>query len=205
MMKSYRVILFLISLILAVSSCELETNTQITVTGTGDVVSKTVDVSPFSKFRIDGTADVFISIGDVQSVALKAQQEILDVMTFVVSSDKLTVSQQQNVNIVTDKGIQVDITVPNIEIIEINGAAHIELEGEKRDNLSIVINGTGYIEAYAMPVDNCSITVSGIGTCKVWVNNSLDVKISGVGYIYHKGDPSVSTSISGVGEVIDDN
>jgi hypothetical protein len=37
------------------------------------------------------------------------------------------------------------------------------------------------------------------------VVTSLEVTVSGIGYIFYRGDPVISSSISGIGNVMDDN
>lgn len=204
-MKETRLLLTICSLLLFFTGCEDKPNPHRVITGTGPVVSQTVEVSAFSKFALTGAADVYISIGDTQKVVLKAQQEILDVMTYVVSNDQLTVSFDSDVSVNTDEDIIIEITVPGIEGISVDGAGNFDLIGVKQDYLTIQINGSANIEAYQMPVDACDITINGVGNCWVHVNNTLYVTISGVGYVYYKGNPTVHSDISGVGNVTDDN
>jgi len=203
-MKKYYGLLISAFLILCLMGCE-EDNTNIVVTGTGDIVSKTVDISSFNSIKLVGTANVYISTGDTQKVVLKAQQEILDVMTYEVSNEELTLSFEKDVSIHTSKEIKVEITIPEIDKITLVGTGNFELSGEKQDELIIDLIGTGNVKAYNLEVDTCNITISGVGNCEVRVNNSLNVTLSGVGFVYYKGNPTVQSNISGVGNVIDDN
>ena len=46
------------------------------------------------------------------------------------------------------------------------------------------------------------ISISGSGNCRCWVENDLEVRVSGSGSVYYKGDPEkVDARISGSGKV----
>lgn len=191
-------------LILMLIGCEGDIR-QRNVYGSGPIVEKTVDMALFKGLILEGAADVYISIGDTQKVVLKAQQEILDVMTAEVNKQVLIVGFRESVNVHTDEDVIVEITVLEFNSLQVDGAGEFELSGEKQDYLDIEVNGTANIEAYDMQVDNCDITVNGVCNSWVWVLNSLDVVVNGVGHIYFRGDPTVTSSINGTGSVIDDN
>lgn len=191
-------------LIICLIGCE-DDNKDIVITGTGDIISQTVDAPSFNSIKLVGVANIYITIGDTQRVVLKAQQEILDVMTYEVSNEELTLSFEEDVSINTSEEIAVEIIIPEIDKITLIGTGNFELSGEKQDELIIELIGTGNVKAYNLEVDTCTITISGVGNCEVRVNNSLNVTLSGVGFVYYKGNPTVQSNISGVGNVIDDN
>jgi len=56
-----------------------------------------------------------------------------------------------------------------------------------------------------MKVDTCYITSTGIGDCEVNVIHILNVTISGVGNVYYKGNPTITSNITGLGQLIDVN
>ncbi len=203
-MKKYYGLLISAFLIISLIGCE-ENNKDIVITGTGDIISQTVDAPSFNSIKLVGVANIYISIGDTQKVVLKAQQEILDVMTYEVSNEELTLSFEEDVSINTLKEIAVEIIIPEIDKITLIGTGNFELSGEKQDGLIIELIGTGNVKAYNLELDTCTITISGVGNCEVRVNNSLNVTITGVGYVHYKGNPTVQSNISGVGNVIDDN
>ena len=178
-----------------------KTNENQTVIGTGDVVSIDVNVPEFHGVAVNGTCNVDIQIGESQSVRLYAQQEILDVMTCYSSEGILQIGFDPDVTTNTDKEIRAEITVASCSFVSIVGAGDFKLSGPRQSYLDIYITGAGNVDAYDMNVDECAISISGMGNCKVWVNNGLDVEISGVGIIYYKGDPVIKSNISGTGSI----
>ena len=59
------------------------------VIGTGPVVTQTLTLDEFSKIENTGVADIYVTLGSPQSVVLKAQQNIIDIMTIGVISDEI--------------------------------------------------------------------------------------------------------------------
>jgi hypothetical protein len=186
------------------SGCEDEIlNNQ--VTGVGDVVTKTLDLSSFNSISNTGVANIFVTIGDTQSVVLKAQQNIINVMTYSVTSNTLEIGLKNNIGIKESKGIIFEITIPEINEIELEGVGDFDMEGDLQDELYISHTGVGNFYVYDMEVDICHINFTGIGLCKVKVNNTLNVTITGIGKVYYRGDPTITSSITGLGSLIDDN
>jgi hypothetical protein len=172
------------------------------ITGTGPIVTRTLELSSFDKIENTGVADFYITIGSPQSVVLQAQQNIMDVMTWEVVGQTLKVGLEENVSIETQEEIRFDITVPSFTSINLVGVGNFVLSGDKQDELSINLTGVGNVLAYEMEVGSCNIVSTGVGNCQVYVTDNLTVLISGVGNVYYKGDPSVSVTLSGVGQLI---
>jgi len=106
-----------------------------------------------------------------------------------------------------------DATLPgsgniNLEIIaevvdaDISGSGNIIIAGETDQFLGF-ISGSGNIFAFDIESNNCQVRISGSGNCEVYVNDQLDVQISGSGSVRYKGNPpTVNTTITGSGSVI---
>ncbi len=160
-----------------------------------------ISTPAFTGVSVTGTCDVDSKIGETQSVVLSAQSEILDVMSHEVRDNILHIGFKHNYTVNTSEEISADITIPSVSYVAITGAGDFELEGAKQEFLDIHITGSGNVSAFNMEVTDCQITISGTGNCNVNVINSLDVQVSGVENIFFKGNPTVTTDISGVGNV----
>jgi hypothetical protein len=208
MQRSIVLIIF-ITLMLNFAGCDSDDNVtdndDNNIVGTGDVVSKTVNLPPFHSIINTAIFEVSITKGSPQKVVLKAQQNILDVMTYEVNDQKLTLGFEENISVTTSKEVEAEITVAEINNISSFGAGNFELSGTKQNELNISITGAGNVEAYNLEVDSCYITITGVGNSKVRVNNLLDVTISGVGNVYYKGNPIIISNTTGTGRIIDDN
>lgn len=193
-------------LILIATGCEENNGTDPDkVTGTGPIVTKSLDLTTFDKIENIGVANFYITIGSPQSVILKAQQNIMDVMTHEVTDQTLKVGLEKNVSIENHEEIRFEITVPAMTRIELVGVGDFVLSGDDQDELTIVLTGVGNVEAYDMKAGICTITSSGVGNCKVYVLNELTVTLTGVGNVYYKGNPVIHSTVTGVGQLINTN
>jgi hypothetical protein len=175
------------------------------IVGTGPIVTQNLDLDSFNKIENVGVANFYITIGTPQSVVLKAQQNIIDVMTYEVMNQTLKVGLQENVSIENHEEIRFDIIMESINNIELVGVGDFTLTGDDQEELTINVSGVGNIKAFDMRVGTCLITFTGVGDCEVYVIDELTVILSGVGNINYKGNPTINSTITGTGELINSN
>lgn len=189
-------------------SCHKNDDNTITnkyVSGEGKIISKTLELNSFYEIIFMSIGDVNITIGEKQSVTVKAQQNIMDVLTWEVKSNKLYLGIEENTSIQDADDITFNIVIPDLYRIKLTGVGSIEIDGDDLASLDIEFEGVGNINAYSIAIDECSIVSAGVGNCKVKVNNNLDVTLTGVGNVYYKGNPKVTSSVSGIGNLVNDN
>ena len=203
-MKTSLYLLIIAVFFLITTACD-NGNKQVQVVGSGPVVNKSLDLSAFTKIENTGVANFYITIGSPQSVVLSAQQNIMDVMTYEVREQTLIVGVKENVSIGNHEEIRFDITIPSIGKIELIGVGDFELSGDEQDELVIILMGVGTVKAFDMEVGTCIITSTGVGNCEVYVLDELTVTISGVGNVYYKGNPTINSTITGLGQLINAN
>ena len=172
------------------------------INGIGELVDQTVDLASFTKINLIGQSNISITKGDTQVIKIKAQQNILDVMTHRVSNGEFIVGFENNYKIGTNKGIFVDIITPSIiSDASISGVGKIVTCKGQQESFNITISGAGTVESFDLITNNCSIVISGTGNCNVYANKKLNVTIAGVGKISYKGHPDISQNISGTGNI----
>lgn len=202
-MKNRIHITALLLVVLILSACE--GIAYKTIVGSGEVESMEVELPAFDGVNVSGSCNVDIAIGEPQSVEFYAQAEILDVMTYEVEDGILEIGFKKGYSVNTSKEIRAEITIPGLQFTGVTGTGDYELSGAQQDRLDIFVNGVGNVDAFDMPVNTCNIRISGTSNCEVDVNEVLDVVISGVGNIWYRGDPTVNTDISGVGNIVPDS
>jgi hypothetical protein len=136
---------------------------------------------------------------------LKAQQNIIDVMTWEVKDSTLEIGLEKNVSIENSGDIRFDITIPSLSKVELTGVGNFVLSGDDQDELTIIFTGVGNVQSYNMRTVKCNITMTGVGNCQVNVIDELNVTITGVGSVYYKGNPTITSTITGTGQLIDAN
>lgn len=201
-MKNSIVVVIVLVTGFAIKSCDEVGNK--TIVGSGPVESMDVEVPAFDGVNVTGTCNVDIQIGEPQSVEFYAQSEVLDVLTYEVDDGILEIGFKRGYSIKSSEEIRAEITIPGLQFTGVTGTGDYELSGEQQERLDIYISGVGNVDAYDMPVNTCIIRISGTSNCYVHVNELLDVVIFGVGNIWYRGNPTVNTDISGVGNVIPD-
>ncbi len=167
-------------------------NNQRNVVGSGPIVSKTLTLDEFSQIENTGVANIYVTLGSPQSVVLKAQQNIIDVMTIGVVNDVLKIGVEKNVSIENAEEIRFDITIPEIISVNLTGVGDYILSGDYQEELIIILTGVGNVRAFDLEVGTCTITSTGVGNCEVRVKNTLNVTITGVGSVYYKGHPPIT-------------
>jgi hypothetical protein len=175
------------------------------IVGTGPVLTQTLTLNEFSNIENTGVADIFVTRGSPQSIVLRAQQNIIDVLTIGVQNDVLEIGLKKNVSIEKAEEITFDITIPEINSVTLTGVGEYILSGDYQEELSIMLTGVGNVRAFDQEVGTCNIAITGVGDCEVNVKNEMIVTITGVGNVYYKGHPNIDSSINGVGALIDYN
>jgi len=84
--------------------------------------------------------------------------------------------------------------------VNISGTANITLTGTA-NTLDYDSSGVGEFDAFEFPVQNAELNISGTGNAKIYVNNRLNVVISGLGTVYYKGSPVITQNITGLGSI----
>ena len=82
----------------------------------------------------------------------------------------------------------------------INGSADINLSGDTYEQ-SIDIHGSGKYFAADLHSQQAKVAIQGIGDVTVWAVDLLDVHIPGTGTVSYYGDPIISFSNPGHGEL----
>jgi hypothetical protein len=117
------------------------------------------------------------------------------VKAYALESDTLTVT-------LTGAGsIEIDSLSAERLTVNLTSAGAIVIAGQV-DQQNINLSGVGSYEAGDLRTEETSINLSGAGSAVVWVEDYLDVNVSGVGSVSYFGrDPVVRQNVTGLGSV----
>ena len=88
--------------------------------------------------------------------------------------------------------------------LRLSGAGDVQLSGYTRD-LEVTMSGAGGLDAFDLKAEYARIRISGVGGADIYVTRELDAKISGLGDVTYKGNPSIiNKSVSGLGTIQQD-
>jgi putative autotransporter adhesin-like protein len=195
------------------------TNISGGVLGSGVAAAETRPLPAFHSVDLAGSNTVAIRVGSKQSVDVRADDNLIGVVTTVVSGGILVVD---NVGFFTTKApMRVEITVPALDSVSLTGSGTIDVTGVDSKMFRAELTGSGTISADGT-TDRLDATLSGAGDCRlgqlaardvaarlegagrltVSASRSLDASVAGTGVIGYTGNPSrVTTNVTGTGAI----
>ena len=197
--------------------------TKDTIEGSGTPISEIRSVANFTKVSSEGVFEVTITQGDVQSVEITADDNIIRrVKTEVVNNELRLYLDDRNykdislkanivaerINGITNSGIG-DIVISNVDEggnfnVDNSGTGDITIVGIA-ESLTLYNEGDGTFRGFQFTVSDCDVEIFGSGDCEVHTTNALNVNIEGSGDVYYKGIPTIEANISGSGQVFNAN
>jgi Putative auto-transporter adhesin, head GIN domain len=189
--------------------------------GSGTPVTQERDLPSFAAVDLAGTNSVRVTVGPEQSVAVRADDNLLDHVTTDVSNGRLTIGELGSFTASTP--MSVDITVPNLERVALTGTGSVAVEGVRADDFAVELQGTGSILAVGaarrlhakldgdgdgqlqdLAARDVIATVSGTGRLRVHATGSLEASVPGTGSIVYSGNPTkVTESVTGTGTIVE--
>ena len=149
----------LLSIILGIVSCNY-------ITGEGPIVEKKMTVERFSGVELDGSFDVNIDQGMVQSVTVKGHENIIDELRLNVMDNVLYISLEPGSYINYELGV--NITIPDLKLARLLGSGDIQLGTfVGLSSVNLEIDGSGDIETKEESVlevnDKASVKLEAVG------------------------------------------
>ena len=199
-------------------------DTDETINGSGNLITETRGATPFTKVSSEGVFEVTIIQGATQSVEITADDNVIGRVKTRVVNDELQlyldddysysgITLRANISATRLNGL-FNSGAGNMTVTDVDedgafsvgnfGSGNISIEGSA-SSLNIVDEGSGNIGAFDFLVADGTVNIEGSGVAEVNCSDNLDVVIQGSGIVYYKGNPSVNSSISGSGRVVDAN
>lgn len=157
------------------------------VTGEGPIVEKGFAVEKFNSIELDGSFDVNLSQGTTQNVVVKGNENIIEKLRMTVSDQTLYLSLEPGSYI--NYELEVNIIVPDIEQIVLNGSGDIHLSTFVGiSDLKVQLDGSGDIKT----TDDSVVEVKGKG--EITLEGSGDIDL-------HLKANSVNATLDGSGDI----
>lgn len=84
--------------------------------------------------------------------------------------------------------------------IDLSGSSELDLEGKGKE-MEVDLSGASRLNAFDTLVDKASLDVSGASTGRVNVGETLNIRASGASKVRYRGNPHVSSDLSGSSHV----
>jgi Putative auto-transporter adhesin, head GIN domain len=108
----------LLLMVLATVACTRQ------LAGSGNVVSRQIPVSSFSKVRVSNTFVVQLSIGNPPAATVRVDDNLVGHLDVGVSGDTLRIGLKEGIS-VTHATLQADVTAPSVSAIDASGASTV--------------------------------------------------------------------------------
>lgn len=224
-MKKIGFIIFLVTLavgsILSVKSGfgKFHINFKGGVQGSGNSRTEVRNVSGFEGIRTGGAVNIEVSVQKDFKVEVEADDNLLEHVKTETSGSTLRIYTEGNIS--PKSRINVKISMPEINELEIsgasnaiisnvksdsikieaNGASKIKIDGEAK-NLELEVSGASKVEAEDLKVERADVDASGASKVTVSPINELKADASGASSIYYTGElKDVDSKTSGAASV----
>jgi len=208
---------------LFISACKKE---NLCISGHGSITTKTLSVASFTGIDLAGASNIVVSQGPIQEVKATGHPNIIDRVNTKVSGNIWDITLIDGCYENYELAFQ--ITVPNLEEIELSGAGNITVNDfinqgdleihiggsgninlnrfDGAENLSVSISGSGHIDGNAAFSDlkMLDINISGSGNYEGFPieTDQCDISISGSGNCSVYVRDALDVNISGSGNVL---
>lgn len=212
---------FLFVCLLALAGCFVvgEVRSDVTYEGSGTVAEETRALPAFRRVEVEGSADVVARVGPEQEVRVRCDDNLISRLVTEVR-DRTLVVRLENGSYHFRHGPRVELTVPALESVGIEGSGDATVEGlaggsfevgiagsgsvrasGRADRLEVEIAGSGDVRCFELEARTATVEIAGSGDVELDVRETLDVSIAGSGDVRYRGDPRLSKSIAGSGDV----
>ena len=190
------------------------------VSGSGNVVTETRQVTGFDGVTVTGAGNILIDQSGAESLTITTDDNLLQYITTEVRGGKLVIEFTPGVLFDKVKDLTFKVGAKNLNSIQVDGAANVEGKNIATENLSVKLNGAGAMtlsgkateqnvaldgvgtyNATELSSQRAQVTNNGTGAVVVRVSDKLDAIVNGLGSIEYIGDPQVTKKVSGIGTV----
>lgn len=180
-------------------------------------VAEDREVDAFTKVEFDGLMDVFITVGEEQSVSITANKEkYLNNIQTRVRNSVLRVDMDLDedrgfFSFFQDVDVEIHITVPSLEGAEMDGLGDMTITNVDADDFDLSVDGMGTVNidgrcksatfsldgmgdlnARDFKCENVRISIDGMGDAEIYASEFVDVSLDGFGDVDVYGDPKKS-------------
>lgn len=175
------------------------------VTGSGDLVTQTVEVGHFDRVALEGFGTVFIEQGQTDSLSVQTDDNLLSLLDINVRGNELRLGIKPGYDLSPSQSITFNVTVKDLNRLEINGSGSFEVEPLNAESFAVAIEGSGDIHIQGLTADDLAIELDGSGNITIddIQVKSIDTSVQGSGDINLEGEAdSQKVAVSGSGNYL---
>lgn len=151
--------------VLLVAGCTAPAST--TIRGSGNVITANHNVSGIIEVVLAGQGSLIITQTDSESLMIEAEDNIMDKIKVETANTKLTIGFKDATNISPTKPIKYNLSVKNLNSVELSGSGDITMSSLKTGALKASISGSGSVVIDSISADSLDASVSGSGNMAI--------------------------------------
>lgn len=150
------------------------------ITGTGPTVTVARQMGDIKSIDLEMNAKVYLVKGDKSGIVIKAQQNIIDVLSTSESNGVLEIKSKESISVT--EPIQIWVTMKGLEELELSGSGSIQSDSDfNQEEVEIDLSGSGSISV-KLNVQKLDAELSGSGDLSLFgkaAKANLELKGSG--------------------------
>lgn len=157
---------------------------RVTVDGSGVPATQERVVGPVKEVVLSGVGNVTITQGDVPSLTVTADDNLLQFLETETAGNRLTISTRSGYSLRPKGPMNYALTVPHLEKVTISGSGNVTVGQHSGDELAVRISGSGRATLRDLTCRSLAVTLSGSGGATAAGSaGTTTLKISGSGDI----------------------
>jgi hypothetical protein len=175
--------------------------------GSGDLVTRDMDLSGFTRLEIGYSFRVYLTQSDEYGVNITVDDNIRDRLVVAKSGDTLKIGLEPGALSVQNVTLEAEVSMPTLEGVNLSGASRLTGEMNTRDvsfevsgasrlaldgnggDLGLDVSGASQVDLSGFVVDDADVEASGASTVTVHVTGRLNAHASGASRVEYLGDP----------------
>lgn len=178
-----------------------------TLKGSGNVITKTIEVGKINIIELQGTMNIIVNQGNNQEIKFEADDNIIQYMDYEVNSNKIILKTKENepYSSISPTKFNVYLTLEQLIEIENHGSGDITLKNIIiQDLLKIQNHGSGDINVDSLTINKIELNNYGSGDIigNNLIGDNIEINNSGSGDIKFQGKINiVNLNNNGSGDV----
>jgi hypothetical protein len=157
-------------------------NNDLRITGSGDLITETRDVSGFDRIEFNTIGKLRITQGDSESLTVEAEENIMPRLVTEVRGGTLYIETERGISLDVQRDITFTLAVKDLSEIQMNGLGDVEMDGLTSGNLGVTVSGAGAVRLWNVEADRLDATLNGLGDIELsGTVETLSVEIPGSG------------------------
>ena len=191
-----RFVLFVLFVSIVSASC-VTIGSNRGIKGNRDLITQERTAGFFNGVVLDGAARINIHFSDIYKVVVVTDSNLQRFVSIKVRNNILHIDTKENLN---PTKLEIDVYMPEIKTVNLDGVGNIIFDSGNGTEVEVVFSGVGNVDMQNYHVEEVTISGGGVGNIKIWADK-INGKISGVGHLLYKGNPTMNFEVNIVGGI----